>query len=92
VLNLCLSTLPKLYAASDRVKMPGKLLPARFHDTGNISPERQRAEAQAAYAELAQEGAGPSAQLAAIVLAALELGLTSVLDSFCSSCHFASIP
>ena len=32
-------------------------------------PEREPAEAQTAYAELAQEGAGTTAQLAAVVLA-----------------------
>src|ERR1700735_4511333 len=58
-------------------------LPAGLNNPGNLAPERQLAEAQTAQTELAQVGAGPAANLAAIVLAAGKLRLAGVFDSFC---------
>jgi hypothetical protein len=58
-------------------------LPAGLNDSGNFSPQRQLAEAQAAKAELAQVRTGPAADLAAIVLAAGKLRLAGVFNSFC---------
>jgi hypothetical protein len=46
------------------------LLPATLYDAGDLSLVRQRTEAQAADAELAQESARTTAELAAVVLAA----------------------
>ena len=67
-------------------------LPARLDDAGNFSLERQRAEAQTANAELAQETARPPAELAPVVLAAAELRLPRVFHPFCSGCHKSSNP
>src|SRR5882672_4735443 len=64
-------------------------LPGRLHDAWNLALERERAEAQAADAELAQERARTPAQVAAVVLAAGKLRLPFVFNAFCSSCHFA---
>jgi hypothetical protein len=63
------------------------LLPARLHDAGDFSLERQRPETQAADAKLAQKPARASAELAPVVLAAAELRLPRVFHSLCSSCH-----
>lgn len=61
-------------------------LPGRLRDPRNLPPQSQPAEAKAANAELAQVGARPSAQLAAVVPARGELGLLVVLgDAGCSS-------
>jgi hypothetical protein len=57
-------------------------LPAGLNHSGNFSPQRQLAEAQAAKAELAQVRTGPAADLAAIVLAAGKLRLAGVFNSF----------
>src|SRR5689334_18583277 len=50
------------------------LLPARLHDARELAVEGQLAEADAAEAELAHEGARPSALVAAVVLLDLEAG------------------
>jgi hypothetical protein len=60
-----------------------RYLPAGLNHSGNFSPQRQLAEAQAAKAELAQVRTGPAADLAAIVLAAGKLRLAGVFHSFC---------
>ncbi|GEM_PF-2533467 len=44
-------------------------LPARLHDTRDLTLEGQRAKAKTAYAELAKKGTWTTAELAAIVLA-----------------------
>src|SRR5271156_2800602 len=75
------------FCAARRMCLDGQSLPARLDDAGDLSLERQTTEAQAADAELAQVCAGASAELAAVMLPALELGLAGVLDSFCSGCH-----
>jgi hypothetical protein len=62
-------------------------LPAGLDHARNLSLERQLTKAQAAEAELAQIPARPSAQLAAIVLAAGKLRLSCVFDSLCCCCH-----
>src|SRR5262245_43486763 len=62
-------------------------LPARLHDARNLSLESERAEAETADAELAKEGPGTTAELAAVVLAGLELRLLCVFDALCCSCH-----
>ena len=68
---------------------PAVCLPGRLANPGNLSPQRQSAEAQPAKAELAQIGARASAQLAAVVLARRELGLLVVLgDAGCSGHRF----
>jgi hypothetical protein len=46
-----------------------RFLPGRFRNSGDLTLERQSAEAQAADAELAQKAARPSADRAAVVLA-----------------------
>jgi hypothetical protein len=64
-------------------------LPGRLHDAWNLALERERAEAQAADAELAQERARTPAQVAAVVLAAGKLRLPFIFNAFCGSGHFA---
>src|ERR1700726_2157674 len=78
---------------------PLPLLPRRFRNSGNLSPQRQAPETQAAQAELAQISARTSANLAAVVLARGKLWLRffvltrllklrfdlCVLNSFCCS-------
>ena len=72
--------------------------PGRLRNPGNLSPQRQAAETQAANAELAQIRARTSAHLAAVMLARGKLRLRlfasrivkllldlCVLDSFCCS-------
>src|SRR5580698_7895225 len=63
------------------------ILPARLDDAWNFSLEGERTEAETAYAELAKERARTTAELAAVVLARLELRFPCVFDAFCSSCH-----
>jgi len=62
-------------------------LPARLHDAGDLSLERQRAETQAADAKLPQVSPRSSAELAPVVFAGAELRLPRVLHSLCSGCH-----
>src|SRR6201995_830482 len=62
-------------------------LPAGLDDAWDLALERQCTEAQTADAELAQERARTAAELAAVVLAGLELRLCRVFHSFCCSCH-----
>src|SRR5512137_3150700 len=50
-------------------------LPARLDDAGDLALQRTLAEAEPAHLELAEEGARPSAERAAVVLAHLELQL-----------------
>src|SRR5712672_2396839 len=64
------------------------ILPARLDDARNLSLEGERTEAETAYAELAKERARTTAELAAVVLAGLELRFPCVFDAFCGSCHF----
>src|ERR1051325_3804094 len=54
-------------------------LPGRLRNPRNLTPQRQPAETQAANAELAEERARTSANLAAVVLARGELGFLRVL-------------
>src|SRR5258708_31316537 len=63
------------------------ILPARLDDARNFSLEGERTEAETAYAELAKERARTTAELAAVVLARLELRFPCVFDAFCCSCH-----
>src|SRR5260370_41535814 len=49
--------------------------------------ESKTPEAEAAYAELPEEGAGTTAELAAVVLARLELRFPCIFYAFCGSCH-----
>jgi hypothetical protein len=62
-----------------------RYLPAGLNHSGNFSPQRQLAEAQAAKAELAQVRTGPAADFAAIVLTAGKFRLAGVFNSFCCS-------
>jgi hypothetical protein len=61
--------------------------PAGLDHAGNFPPQRQLTEAQTAHSELSQVGPRPPAQLAPVVLTALELRLASVLDSLCCRRH-----
>src|ERR1700743_576583 len=78
-----------------KARAPGRparaVLPGGLDDAGNLSLKRQLAEAQAADAELAQKCPGASAELAAVMLPALEFRLAGVLHSFCSRCHIFSV-
>src|ERR1700761_2429708 len=67
-------------------------LPGGLHDAGDLAAQRESAETQAAYAELAQECARAAAQLAAVVLARGKLRLPGVFDTFCSGRHFLLSP
>src|SRR5579859_1240620 len=74
------------FVPADR-ETSGSELPTRLRDAGDLALEGQTAETQAADAELPQKCARTSAQLAAVVLAARELRLPRVFDSFCCRCH-----
>ena len=64
-----------------------RYLPAGLHNTRNLTLEGERTEAETADAELAQESARATADLAAVVLAGLELRNSCVFDALCCSCH-----
>ena len=64
-----------------------RYLPAGLHNTRNLAFERERTEAETADAKLAQEGARAATDLAAVVLAGLELRNSCVFDALCCSCH-----
>jgi hypothetical protein len=66
-------------------------LPAGLDDARNFALERKTAEAQTADTELAQKRARTAAELAAVVLAGLELRFASVFDALCSGCHVLSL-
>src|SRR4051794_19003521 len=65
----------------------GGLLPARLGDAGQLAAVRHLSQADAAQAELAVDGLGPAATLAAGVAADRELGLAGRLDPECSLRH-----
>ena len=67
------------------------ILPARLHNARNFSLESERAEAETADAELAQERARTTAELAAVVLAGLELRCFCIFNAFCGSCHIFTL-
>src|SRR5579864_8872136 len=69
---------------TDHCSLTTVLLPTRLHDARDFALERQAAEAQTAYAELAQVAAGTAAELAPVVLAGAELRLPRVFHSLCS--------
>src|SRR5579859_5211117 len=56
-------------------------LPARLRHARQLATERQLAEADAANAELAHVGAGPAADVAAVVLLHAKLGLALGFDN-----------
>src|ERR1700746_2733917 len=60
-------------------------LPAGFHDAGNFSLERHAAEANAAHLELADIGARPATNTAAVAVLHLELRLLLVLYDLCGA-------
>lgn len=62
-----------------------RFLPARLHDARNLSLESERTEAETADTELAKEGARATAELAAVVLAGLELRCSCIFDALCCS-------
>jgi hypothetical protein len=67
-----------------RTRPEAKLkLPAGLDDTWNISAVRQLPEAQAADAELAKKCPGTPAELATVMLPALEFRFPCVLDALC---------
>ena len=63
-------------------------LPAGLDDARDLALEREPAEAETADAELAQKRAGTAAELAAVVLAGLELRLLGVFDALCGVAIF----
>jgi hypothetical protein len=84
--------LPKLFCGAHAPVLLAPLeLPAGLNDARNLALERKAAEAQTADAELAQERARTAAELAAVVLAGLELRFASVFDALCSGCHVLSL-
>jgi hypothetical protein len=62
-------------------------VPARLDDARDLTLQRERTEAKTADAELAEERARTATELAAVVLAGLELGLLCVFDALCGRCH-----
>ena len=62
-------------------------LPGRFGNAGDLALERQTAEAEAAQAELAQEGARPSADAATVAVLGRELGFLVCLGNLCCCGH-----
>src|SRR5215469_6916981 len=66
------------------------ILPARLHNARNFSLKGERAEAEAADAELTKESTRAAAELAAIVLPGLKLRLPCIFYALCSSCHISS--
>src|SRR5467141_4052182 len=63
------------------------LLPARFHDAGNLSLERHAAKTDSAHLKLANITARAAANAAAIAYAHLELGFLARLRDLCFACH-----
>mgnify|MGYP001551602319 CR=1 FL=1 len=63
------------------------MLPARLDDAWNRTRECKAAEAESADTELAQKRARTAAELAAVMLAGLELRFLCVFDALCGSCH-----
>src|SRR5258708_40125043 len=63
------------------------ILPAGFDDARNLALQSERTEAKTADAKLAQKSARTAAELAAVVLARLELRFLCIFDAFCGSCH-----
>jgi hypothetical protein len=74
--------LPRTLAAVD--------LPAGLYNSRNLTLKRQPTEAQTADAKLAQKRSWAAAELAAVMLAGLELRLTCVFDALCCGCHKSS--
>src|SRR6266851_7778673 len=68
------------------------LLPARFHDAGNFSPQRHAAKTDSAHLELADIPAGAAAAAAAVADAHLEFGFLERLGDLCCACHLLSCP
>lgn len=62
------------------MKFCGKRLPRSLANAGNLALISQLAEANSAYAVVAEIGVRTATDLAAIVLAGGELGRTSLLD------------
>src|SRR5215471_2780302 len=67
--------------------VPISLLPARFHDAGDLSLERHAAETDAAHFKLPDIAAGAAANAATVAHAHLELGLLEGLGDFRGACH-----
>src|SRR6516225_3603273 len=62
-------------------------LPARFHDAGNLSPQRHAAEADAAHFKLADIRASAPTDAAAVAVPDLELRFLLVLYDLRGTCH-----
>src|SRR5579859_4393918 len=62
-------------------------LPARLHDAGNFALERHAAETDTAHLKLADIGARPAANAAAVAMLRRELRFTLVFYDFCGACH-----
>ena len=62
-------------------------LPGRLRNAWNFATQRQTAEAQATYSELAEKCARAAADLAAVVFARRKFRLACVLYSLCCRSH-----
>src|SRR5215470_16692296 len=69
-----------------------QLLPACFHDAGNLALQRHTAEADSAHFKLADESARTAANAATIADAHLEFGLLECLGDLCCTCHLLLTP
>ena len=87
ILSRGLNEVSGRHVRSETVRKCTSILPARLHNARNFSLKGERAEAETADAELAQERARTTAELAAVVLAGLELRLLCIFDAFCGRCH-----
>src|SRR5579871_369240 len=93
ILSLGLNEVSGRHVQPKAIRRCTFILPARLHNAWNFSLKGERAEAETADAELAQERARTTAELAAVVLARLELRLLCIFDAFCGRCHiFALYP
>src|ERR1700684_2307913 len=87
ILSLSLNEVSGRYVRTRAARRCTSILPARLHNARNFSLEGERTEAETADAELAKERATTTAELAAVVLAGLELRLLCIFDAFCCRCH-----
>src|SRR2546425_12186668 len=68
------------------------LLPAGFHDAGDLPLQRHTAETDSAHLELADVPARAAAAAAAVAYPHLEFRLLERLRDFCCACHFIVRP
>src|SRR6202162_3490764 len=68
------------------------LLPARFHDAGDLALQRHTAKTDSAHLELANIPARASAAAAAVAYPHLEFRFLERLGDFCCACHLLCDP